>query len=1154
MIETLVAALNTRDSRLDWRDLADSLWLAIHTPRSGDEQHTEPVSAPAQPSKATAVGHSPAVGSPSAVNPPVGREPSPTIAWQRNPLELELDRADTGQSAPPTITPGGLEFAPDHENESLPGELRIARALRPLRHRRRPSRNTTTNTALNVDETIEHFCRTRELIPILEPATERWFREAAVVVDGGPTMIVWREMVAAFTRLLGREGAFERVTQWTLDYESGPPVLRDRGGTGYPTGQLVDYAGRRLIFLFSDCVSELWRDSRAAWDVLELWGRFDPVVLVQTLPWRLWPATALASGEVAVSGQQRGNANRLLRVRLPWWSMEEHATAIGTPIVTLDESMLGDWAHMLMARGRRSVPGVIAPVLEQSPIASRPTKSDIDPRAIVETFHATASEPATRLATLLSAVEVDLTIARLILRELVPGGRQVHVAEVLASGLLQRPKPNTPESFDFTPGTREILHESISKTTALDVWRTIAPHLERTGRKGAFSIVLDRAARKGQQTTAMARIAGELADRLGIEPWIEAPLAAATVSESESESRSLMEWTAQQERRRVEFRTRLLTRAMGNYDDKGWWFCGRHTALAAIATWLTHPEPDRSMLVVTGAPGSGKSAVLGLITALADAEYRTNAVQVLDLPPEVIPAVGAVDVAIYAQNLGVDQVRDGIAAAARVTAATVDELARALAQRTAVLTVLIDALDEATDGHAVAGKLLRPLIDRAGGRLRLLIGTRRTVLEDLGADRDTIDLDSAQHADYTATIDYIERVLRGSSPGTVYADCEPDQVRAIAAAIADQADGSFLVAMIVAAALSGTREIPDPDDLEWRRSLPKLPGEAMAHDLRSRLGDAAARAQNLLLPLAFAEGQGLPDKELWAPLASRIAAVEYNHDDLTWLFRTAGSYVVEAREAGYSAYRLHHQALAEYLAKDLAHDAVHAMFVEVLRQRVPTLPDGSREWSGAHPYILRHLATHAAHAGLVDELVTDMDYLVHAEPTALLGVLSTVVTAPAQLIRAVYRCSATHHRRLPPAGRRQILAVDAARFQARDRQEQLNRTLDWPARWATGNLIDPAHRATLTGHVGAVTSVACMTIDDRPVAVTAGHDRMVRVWDLDAELERAVLTGHTDWVIAAACTVVDGRPVAVTTSFDGTVRVWDLRAGAEIRVFTGHTD
>ncbi|WP_405180961.1 caspase family protein [Nocardia sp. NBC_01377] len=613
---------------------------------------------------------------------------------------------------------------------------------------------------------------------------------------------------------------------------------------------------------------------------------------------------------------------------------------------------------------------------------------------------------------------------------------------------------------------------------------------------------------------------------------------------------------AEHERRReVEFRDRLLLRAMGSTDGRSWWFSGRHTALTEITAWLRDPDRDRPLLAVTAGPGSGKTAVLGIIATLAHPEYRRAVpTETLALPTEAIPAVGVLDAVIYAQNLTLDQVRDGIAAAAHLSAATVGELLDRLTGRARVFTVLIDGLDEATDPEQLISSLLRPLLEHANGRIRLLVGTRPYLLDRLGTDRDhEIDLDALKYADRDALATYAARALLGTDPNGIYRKRSSGVLRAVALAVAEQAHPSFLVARIVAATLAADATVPDPTDPQWRAGLPRLPGEAMRHDLDSRLGEDAQRARDLLRPLAFAQGQGLPWEDLWAAIASALSGVDYTDHDLMWLRRTAGSYVVEAVENDRSAYRLYHQALAEHLTEDLDPHHVHTIFTQTLWRHALTTGDPDTDWSRAHPYTLTHLATHATHAGLVDDLVTDIDYLVHAQPAPLLDALHTVTTTTGLLTRSIYRCSADHHRYLRPIRRRQLLAIDAARFDATDQQHQLNRGLNWHVLWATGNQTHHAHLTTLTGHTSQVSAVACTEIDGRPVAVTASDDNSVRVWDLSTGQQRAHLTGHTSQVSAVACTEIDGRPVAVTASDDNSVRVWDLSTGQQRAHLTGHT-
>ncbi|MEO3853459.1 protein kinase [Acrocarpospora sp. B8E8] len=96
----------------------------------------------------------------------------------------------------------------------------------------------------------------------------------------------------------------------------------------------------------------------------------------------------------------------------------------------------------------------------------------------------------------------------------------------------------------------------------------------------------------------------------------------------------------------------------------------------------------------------------------------------------------------------------------------------------------------------------------------------------------------------------------------------------------------------------------------------------------------------------------------------------------------------------------------------------------------------------------------------------------------------------------------------------------------------------------------------LSGHRGAVYSVAAATVGDTHVLVSTGLDRQVRLWN--AEKRTSIgkpMTGHSDEVYAVAVANVSGRALAVTGSRDGTVRVWDLKKrkalGSPMR---GHSD
>ena len=120
----------------------------------------------------------------------------------------------------------------------------------------------------------------------------------------------------------------------------------------------------------------------------------------------------------------------------------------------------------------------------------------------------------------------------------------------------------------------------------------------------------------------------------------------------------------------------------------------------------------------------------------------------------------AIDVAIYAGNLTTGQILTGLATAAGIydidpdPAAFNGNLANLLSGLRLCnrpLTAMIDALDESADPPHLAEQLLRPLIERGKGMIRLLMGTRWHVCDHFGlgwqARCKVIGLDSPDYSD-----------------------------------------------------------------------------------------------------------------------------------------------------------------------------------------------------------------------------------------------------------------------------------------------------------------------------------------------------------------------------------------------------------------------
>jgi len=167
----------------------------------------------------------------------------------------------------------------------------------------------------------------------------------------------------------------------------------------------------------------------------------------------------------------------------------------------------------------------------------------------------------------------------------------------------------------------------------------------------------------------------------------------------------------------------------------------------------------------------------------------------------------------------------------------------------------------------------------------------------------------------------------------------PDLAQRVAREVAARAYPTFLIARLVARSLIAVPESVDMCVPGWDR-CPTTVGQALKRDMNERYPRAdLVRVCDLLLPLAYAEGAGLP-RQLWPLLANALTEGRYTQGDVTWLLEHAGAYVVEAVEDGHSAYRLYHEALAEHLRADFDDLDIQRRITEALISHVPAQTPG----------------------------------------------------------------------------------------------------------------------------------------------------------------------------------------------------------------------
>ena len=619
---------------------------------------------------------------------------------------------------------------------------------------------------------------------------------------------------------------------------------------------------------------------------------------------------------------------------------------------------------------------------------------------------------------------------------------------------------------------------------------------------------------------------------------------------------------------------------------------GRRQAAEDLAAWMNDPDlawmtnPDlKGLAIVTGSPGSGKSALLALPTLLTQQATRAGLMaraepgSVVQRMADLLP-VGTPLTAIYARGLNTDQTAHAVARALNRGAGTASALQEDL--ETTPLRdrhiVVVDAVDEAVSPGILLSGLLVPLSCQAG--LRVVVGARRHVLSRIENAGLTIDLDSPRYRDPQALTDYVRRLLLATEesgvktcyqasteaiPGAV--DMATEEVaaeiahRATSTATAqDKRSESFLIGKLLALSIRN-RPKPDTTSEGWRSELPASLTASFDQDL-ARLGDKEPLARALLTALAWAKGPGLPRTDVWVLAASALInsdgihyARQITDEDVSWLLQKAGAYVVEDIGSEQRAvYRPFHDMLAAYLRGepspewvDLRRRAENSIY-DALLAAMPADGNAVQDWIAARPYLRSYLAQHAAAAGTpkLAALVKNKDFLAAADPAALSPLLSPAIPELRDAAR-IYR------RARPMLGRN-------TRANAIYLQEASAALTGAGAPLGTNvtNLLSrPRFRLAprddsilvFTGHSGPVNSVAFGTTSGgQPLLASAGDDQTVRLWDPNtgAAIDDP-LSGHSSGVSSVAFGITTrGRPLLASASWDGTVRLWDPDTGAAI--------
>jgi len=609
---------------------------------------------------------------------------------------------------------------------------------------------------------------------------------------------------------------------------------------------------------------------------------------------------------------------------------------------------------------------------------------------------------------------------------------------------------------------------------------------------------------------------------------------------------------------------RPRARGVSVQSEPGYLFRGRTAALREIVQWLERAGPDRRVLVITGSPGVGKSAVLGRIVTTSDLALRAS-LPSTDMAVRASP--GSVHCAVHAKGKTALEIAQEIARAASARVPEVaDDLAPAVQSALADreenrFNIVLDALDEAASaGQArdIIGRVVLPLVDTCSDvGAQIVLGTRRRdddgdLLGPFGGALAAVDLDDPRYfaeEDLAAYALACLQLIGDERPGNPYADA------AVAGPLADRIAAisrrNFLVAGLVAR-FHGLhdKEAIDLDELGFTATV----DSALTTYLACLTPVAELSAGHALTALAFAEAPGWSTR-LWQLAAEAIYGIRVDAEELAQFARSAAAnFLIQAAEEGQAGeasgvwtHRLFHQALNDALLS--IRSGVTARMADELALTLAFMRYGQMtDWENAPPYLLRSLTRHAAAARLVDELLGDDAYLLHADLRRLAQVADNATSAGGRLRARLVQLT-PQAIFAGPAERAALFSVTEALEKLGSNYRDYHQATVYTAQWAEAR--SHGERVVLEGHGGRIHAVCPVTVAGRELLAAACSDGKVRIWDLGTGEEHAVLdVPHARYTAELAatsvygvCSVAVAGRQALVTYRSGRIQIWDPDTG-----------
>lgn len=502
MFENLIQAAKCH-ADADTKSLADTIWLAMcmATPNGGNAAH--------------AGAESDIYAIPEPIKPEGGPKPEARSDEEgaSSEAETELVPGKEGKSPIRAGQPGNSGQTSSQKwigaLPSLQNKHGFRQALRAFAsHSPQPTRE------LDELETVEQCARQggEWLTPVMQKGMRRWLKICLVAETTGSNAL-WTQPLEELEQVLRLRGVFRQVSRNTLCAQAGT-------WQGWKN---------EIIVVASDFTSDSWWNGDYP-QLLRQWAKTQPVVLMHTLPPRLWHRSWVGKPDAWASATEPAQATGALHITLDAeaFEFEKPVSRFAFPLVGMEAASLENWAMAIMQSWSKRTPAIVLAERDSLPFLNTAATAPRTAEQIVMTFRGAASPLTKKLAQYMAVTApLNFPVMRWVQQAMLPETDASHLAEFFLGGLLERVggDANTPPDevrYDFIDGVRSLMQQGLRISHGLEVLQTVGQYLEKTATGGwKWRTAIESWGDEGQQElstelSAFALVSQDFMHRIGL--------------------------------------------------------------------------------------------------------------------------------------------------------------------------------------------------------------------------------------------------------------------------------------------------------------------------------------------------------------------------------------------------------------------------------------------------------------------------------------------------------------------------------------------------------------------------------------------------------------------------------------------------------------